>query len=238
MRQNTGSVPDGGPARHPLRRVHRHVFRLQKRMYRATQRGQVRTAHKLQQLLIKSWYARLLAVRRVTQDNRGKHTAGIDGVKRLTPTATVAPGHQAPPRWHSYLLRRTWIPKRGSPEQRPLSIPTQGDRARQTLVRQALEPEWEAKLAPHTYGFRPGRCCWDAIEAIFLRIRFRPQYALKVDIAKCFDRIGHTALLAKTQTPLVFGGKSKPGSTRGFSKRANSCPTTAGTPQGGSVHRC
>jgi hypothetical protein len=60
-------------------------------------------------------------------------------------------------------------------------------------------PEWEAKLSPHTYGFRPGRSCWDAIEAIFLRIRFRPQYALKVGIAKCFDRICHTALLALTQ---------------------------------------
>jgi RNA-directed DNA polymerase len=163
----------------PWRQVHRHVFRLQKRMYQATQRGQVRTRHKVQQLLIKSWYARLLAVRRVTQDNRGKHTAGIDGVKVLT----------APQRWclatelrldgTATALRRTWIPKRGSLEKRPLGIPTQGDRARQTLVRQAVEPEWEAKLAPHTYGFRPGRSCWDAIEAIFLRIRFRPQYALK-----------------------------------------------------------
>src|ERR687889_597012 len=69
----------------PWKKVHRHVFRLQKRIYRATQRGAIRTARKLQKLLVKSWYARLLAVRRVTQDNRGKHTAGIDGVKGLTP---------------------------------------------------------------------------------------------------------------------------------------------------------
>ena len=173
----------------PWKKVQRHVFRLQKRIYRATQHGQVRTARKLQKLLVKSWYARLLAVRRVTQDNRGKHTAGIDGVKSLTPpqrwrlaTALHLDGKATP-------LRRTWIPKRGSPEKRPLGIPTQHDRARQTLVRQALEPAWEAKLSPHTYGFRPGRSCWDAIEAIFHRIKFRPQYALKVDIAKCFDRI-------------------------------------------------
>ena len=66
-------------------------------------------------------------------------------------------------------------------------MPTQHDRAQQTVVRQALEPEWEAKLSPQTYGFRPGRSCWDAIEAIFHRITFRPQYVLKVDIAKCFD---------------------------------------------------
>ncbi len=71
-----------------------------------------------------------------------------------------------------HALRRTWIPKRGSPERRPLGIPTQHERARQTLVRQALEPEWEATLAPHTYGFRPGRSCWDAIAAVFHRIKF------------------------------------------------------------------
>jgi RNA-directed DNA polymerase len=69
----------------PWKKVHRPGFRLQKRMYRATQRGDVRTVHKLQKLLVKSWYARLLAVRRITQDHRGRHTAGIDGGKSLTP---------------------------------------------------------------------------------------------------------------------------------------------------------
>ena len=76
-------------------------------------------------------------------------------------------------------LRRIWIPKRGSPDKRPLGIPTQADRARQTLVRQGVEPEWKAELSPHTYGFRPGRSCWDAIEAIFQRIVFRPRFPLK-----------------------------------------------------------
>src|SRR6266511_3354889 len=102
-------------------------------MYRATPRGAVRTARKLQTLWVKSWYARLLAVRRVTQDNRRKHTAGIDGVKFLTPakrfalTNAIALNGQATP------LRRTWIPKRGSAqEKRPLGIPTQHDRAQQT----------------------------------------------------------------------------------------------------------
>jgi RNA-directed DNA polymerase len=219
----------------PWRHVHRHVFRLQKRMYRATQRRQVRTAHKLPKLLSKSWYARLLAVRRVTQANRGKHTAGIDGVKVSTP----------PQRWRlatelrldgtATPLRRTWIPKRGSPEQRPLGIPTQGDRARQTLVRQAVEPEWEAKLAPHTDGFRPGRSCWDAIDAIFLRIRVRPQYALKVEIAKCFDRICHAALLAKMQTSPGIRRQINAWRNAGTLEAGQLCPTPAGTPQGGSV---
>jgi RNA-directed DNA polymerase len=138
----------------PWRHVHGPVFRLQQRIYRATPRGQVRTAHKLQKLLIKSWYARLLAVRRVAQDNRGKHTAGIDGVKVLTPPQRRRLAIELRLDGTATPLRRTRIPKRGSPEQRPLGIPTRGDRARHTLVRQALEPGWEAKLAPHTYGFR------------------------------------------------------------------------------------
>ena len=159
----------------PWKKVHRRVFHLQKRIDRATQRGDVRTAHTLQKLLVKSWYARLLAVRRVTQDHRGKHPAGMDGVTSLTPhqrlalaTAIRLDGKATP-------LRRTWIPTRGSAEKRPLGIPTQQERARQTFVRHALEPAWEAKLSPHTYGFRPGRSCWDAIGAIFNQIRYRPQ---------------------------------------------------------------
>jgi len=219
----------------PWKKIQRHVFRLQKRIYRATQHGQVRIARKLQQLLVKSWYARLLAVRRVTQDNRGKHTAGIDGVKSLSPrqrvglaTALHLDGTATP-------LRRTWIPKRGSAEKRPLGIPTQHDRARQTLVRQALEPAWEAKLAPHTYGFRPGRSCWDAIEAIFQRIVFRPQYALKVDIAKCFDRICHTALLAKTQASPGIRRQIKAWLKAGIMEDGHLFPSTAGTPQGGTI---
>jgi RNA-directed DNA polymerase len=171
----------------PWKKVERHVFRLQKRMYQATQHGEVRTVHKLQNLLIKSWYARLLAVRRVTQDNRGQHTAGIDGVKSFTPPQRLRLAGMLRLTSRATPLRRTWIPKRGSPEKRPLGIPTQHERARQTLVRQALEPQWEAKLSPHTYGFRPGRSCWDAIAAVFHRIKFRPQYMLKVDISQCFD---------------------------------------------------
>jgi RNA-directed DNA polymerase len=219
----------------PWTKVHRHVFRLQKRIYRATQRGDVRTARKLQKLLVKSWYARLLAVRRISQDNRGKKTAGVDGVKLLTPAgrwrlATVIrlDGKATP-------LRRTWIPKAGSDEKRPLGIPTQFERARQTVVRQALEPEWEAKLSPQTYGFRPGRSCWDAIEAIFYAIKFRPKYALKLDIAKCFDRINHEALLAKTQASPVIRRQLKAWLKAGILEGDHLFPTTAGTPQGGSA---
>ncbi len=217
------------------KKVQRHVFRLQKRIYRAAQRDDVRTVHKLQKLLVKSWYARLLAVRRITQDNRGKHTAGIDGAKTLTPPQRWRLANEIHLDGTATALRRIWIPKRGSKtEKRPLGIPTQTDRARQTLVRQALEPEWEAKLSPHTYGFRPGRSCHDAIGAIFTAIRFRPQHALKLDIAKCFDRIDHQALLAKVQAPPRIRRQLKAWLKAGILEDGHLSPTTAGTPQGGS----
>jgi RNA-directed DNA polymerase len=219
----------------PWTKVHRHVFRLQKRIYQATQRGDVRTARKLQKLLVKSWYARLLAVRRISQDNRGKKTAGVDGVKLLTPTGRWRLANAIRLDGKATPLRRTWIPKPGSDEKRALGIPTQFERARQTLVRQALEPEWEAKLSAQTYGFRPGRSCWDAIEAIFYAIKFRPKYALKLDIAKCFDRINHEALLAKTQASPAIRRQLKAWLKAGILEGDQLSPTTAGTPQGGSV---
>ena len=167
--------------------------------------------------------------------DRGKHTAGIDGVKSLPPRQRLALATELRLDGTATPLRRTWIPKRGSPEQRPLGIPTQADRARQTLMRQALEPAWEAKLAPHTYGFRPGRSCWDAIEAIFRRIIFQPQYALKVDIAKCFDRIHHDALLAKMQAAPGLRRRSKPGSKQGSWRMSDSFLPRRGRRKGGRV---
>ena len=116
----------------------------------------------------------------------------------------------------------------------PLGIPTQHERARQTLVRQALEPQWEAKLSPHTYGFRPGRSCWDAIAAVFHRIKFRPQYMLKVDISQCFDCLNHAALLAKLQAPPGIRRQIRAWLRSGIIEADTFTPTTAGTPQGGS----
>jgi RNA-directed DNA polymerase len=97
-----------------------------------------------------------------------------------------------------------------------------------------LEPEWEFKLVSDTYGFRPGRSCWDAIEAIFNEIRYRPKFVLKVDIAKCFDRIDHNALLVKTQSSPVIRRQLKAWLKAGIMEDGRLFPTTAGTPQGGS----
>src|SRR3712207_4783410 len=154
----------------PWKHIEHQVFKLQKRIYQASRRGDLKTVHKLQRLMMKSWAARCLAVRKVTQDNRGKKTAGVDGVKSLTPpqrmqlVSTIKPIRAAAP------TRRVWIAKPNSTEQRPLGIPTLRNRAEQTLVKLALEPEWEAHFEPNSYGFRPGRSCHDAIAAIFCSI--------------------------------------------------------------------
>jgi len=185
----------------PWKKVERQVCRLHKRIDPATQHGKVSTVHTLHNLLITSWYARLLAVRRVTQDHRGQHTAGIDGVKSFTPPQRLRLAGMLRLTSRATPLRRPGIPQRGSPANRPLGIPTQHERARQTRVRQALEPQWDAKLSPHTCGFRPGRSCWDAIAAVLHRIKCRPQYMLKVDISPCFDCLNHAAFLAQLQAP-------------------------------------
>lgn len=171
----------------PWKKIQVRVFKLQRRIYRASQQGNVKLVHRLQRLLLKSWYGRLLAVRRVTQDNRGKKTAGIDGVKNLKPAQRLQLVQQLNQSRKPQPLRRIWIPKPGKQEKRPLSIPVMHDRAAQALVKLALEPEWEAKLEPNVYGFRPGRSCHDAIQAVFKIIKQRPKYVLEGDIAGCFN---------------------------------------------------
>jgi RNA-directed DNA polymerase len=171
----------------PWKTIERRVFKLQQRIYRASQRGDRKAVHRLERLLTRSWSARLLAVRRVTQDNQGKKTAGVDGVKALTPPQRLRLAHTLTLTGSAQPVRRVWIPKPGKEEQRPLGIPTMENRAQQALAKLALEPEWEAHFEPNSYGFRPGRSCHDAIEAVFNSINKRAKYVLDADIAKCFD---------------------------------------------------
>ncbi len=154
---------------------------------------------------MRSWSNKVLAVRRVTQDNRGKNTAGVDGVATLSPKERIVLVGQLKIEGNSKPTRRVWIPKPGKTERRPLGIPTMYDRALQAVVKNALEPEWEAQFEPNSYGFRPGRSVHDAIRQIKQSILLKPKYVLDADIAKCFDKIDHTALLQK----LGYTGKTR-----------------------------
>lgn len=217
------------------RKAERLTFKLQKRIYRASERGDVKAVRKLQKTLINSWSNKVLAVRRVTQDNIGKRTAGVDGIKLLTPKQRIKLVSQLKATGKSQPTRRVMIPKPRTNESRPLGIPTMYDRALQAVVKSALEPEWEARFEPNSYGFRPGRSCHDAIEAIFNSIRYKAKYVLDADIAKCFDRINHKALLDKINTYPRLRKQIKSWLKSGVLDQGEIFPTVEGTPQGGVI---
>lgn len=167
-------------------KIQKAVWKLQKRIYRAYINGDVKKGRRLQKTLVKSYHNRLLSVRKVSQDNQGKKTAGVDKVKSLTPKQRFQLAQNLNLGDKSKPIRRIWIPKPGKNEKRPLGIPVMADRAAQALVMAVLEPEWEAKFEDNSYGFRPGRGAHDAIEAIFNQIRYKSKFVLDADIAKCF----------------------------------------------------
>ncbi|CAD5985053.1 group II intron reverse transcriptase/maturase [Planktothrix agardhii] len=217
------------------RKAERLTFKLQKRIFRASERGDVKAVRKLQKTLINSWSAKCIAVRRVTQDNQGKNTAGVDGVKSLTPKQRMNLVGQLKLTGKVKPIRRVNIPKPGTTETRPLGIPTINDRATQTLVKLALEPEWEALFEPNSYGFRPGRSCHDAIGAIFNSISSKSKYVLDADISKCFDKINHKKLLEKLNTSPTIRRQIRMWLKAGVMDNKQLFPTSEGTPQGGVI---
>lgn len=132
-------------------------------------------------------------------------------------------------------VRRVWIPKPGKAEQRPLGIPPMIERCKQALAKMALEPEWEAKFEPNSYGFRPGRSCHDAREAIFNAIRSKPKYVFDADIKGAFDNIDQEALLNKLQTSPPLSRAIKGWLKAGVMEGQVFSPTEVGTPQGGVI---
>ena len=219
----------------PWKKFQRSVFKLQKRIYKAASRGDVKLVRKLQRLLRSSVAAKFLAVRRVTQDNRGKKTAGVDGVKSLNDKERMELAERLSLSIKPQPVRRVWIPKPGKQEKRPLGIPVMQDRAAQALAKMVLEPEWEAYFEPNSYGFRPGRCTHDAIEAIFKGIYRKPKYVLDADIKKCFDRIDHRKLLIKLNVSGQMRRAIKGWLKAGIMDGKELFPSEEGTPQGGVI---
>jgi len=174
-----------------------NVRRLRQRIFTASQAGDLKRVRNLQKLMVRSRSNTLVSVRRVTELNAGRKTAGVDGKVVLTPQAKVdlACGvqHRARP-WTARPVKRVYIPKKGATgKRRPLGIPVIADRALQACVASALEPEWEARFEPRSYGFRPGRGCHDAIEAIYQAGKGRNgasprrMWVLDADLAAALD---------------------------------------------------
>nr|AYQ95216.1 hypothetical protein [Trochiscia hystrix] len=224
-------------------KTYKNVRRIQFRIYKAKINGYDEQVHWLQNHLIKSKAAKLVAVRQVTTLNKGKKTAGVDKQIITKPEDKLQLALSLNLDGKALPICRVWIPKPGKTEMRPLGIPSIRDRAKQALAKLALEPEWEAIFEPNSYGFRPGRSAHDAIEAIFLNLSHNtPKLVYDADIRKCFDQIDHQVLLEKLNTfPLMkrqVEAWLKAGIMEGYAntpKETTLYPSWKGTPQGGII---
>lgn len=219
--------------------VEAEVRRLRQRIFMASQAGDLERVRNLQKLMLRSRANALLSVRRVTQINAGRATAGVDGRVVLDDDGRAEMVSQVQRADRCVLpqpVRRVYIPKAGG-KQRPLGIPVIIDRALQARAANALEPEWEARFEPKSYGFRPGRGCHDAIEAIFTVVSGanpHRRWILDADLTAAFDRINHRHLMSLLgQFPARK--QVEQWLTAGVIERSQFTATTEGTPQGGVI---
>lgn len=217
--------------------VQSQVKRLQMRIAKAEREGRHNKVKTLQWLLTHSFYGKLIAVKRVTE-NRGSKTPGVDGViwntskqKEDAIKALKRRGYKASP------LRRIYIAKKDKKKLRPLGIPTMSDRAQQALHLLGLEPIAEQRADPNAYGFRPKRSAADAIEQCFTTLAKgkSPQWILEGDIKSCFDKIDHSWLLANVPMDKTI---LRQWLKAGFMEQKVFHRTYEGTPQGGISSPC
>ena len=219
------------------RQVNRRVRNLRRRIFRASQQGDHRTVSRLQKLMLRSYANRVQAVRRVTQSNHGKDTPGVDKVVVKTPAArgqlVDELGSYQP--WRALPLKRVSIPKANG-KVRPLGIATIRDRALQAVVKNALEPVWEAQFEAASYGFRPGRSCHDAMQKIYglARGSSTKRWVLDADIQSAFDMVCQCHLV-DTIGPIPGRELIKQWLKAGYLEDGVLHDTLTGVPQGGVI---
>jgi RNA-directed DNA polymerase len=213
--------------------INRNVRRLQVRIVQATKASRWGRVRALQRLLTHSYSGKVLAVRRVTENN-GKKTPGVDQEIWDTPEKKTQAVHALKRRgYQSQPLRRVYIPKSDGKTMRPLGIPTMKDRAQQALHLLALGPVVETTADKNSYGFRQQRSCADAIEQCFKALRSaNTQWILEGDIKSCFDKISHDWLLAHVPMDRVILQKWL---KSGYMEKHVLHESMDGTPQGGII---